>query len=304
MFSVRVCVSVREVCFQERLCCVCWLGCVFSACVCVCVWAACFWGRFVTGVRLAGIPSTLCLWGVSPTCLLSSSSCVCVSVCPFRDRCPQLHEQMVFAFSLPVCGLVTWVCELLCGFLVLASRDLRGVLSFQWCPAGPYFVWCFQGRRGHGVSPGKPPASRATRPVASVLSGGRVCGVSPCRLVPRWLGAGCGGRAGQGLWWALDPRPDLGINIPAAGGCVYSAPARGRRQPGRSRGRGVTRPQRRHFLLARQATASLPLPAPFRDGGVAATPHPGLPGPLVTLWTSSRGFPGSGGRRRGAGGRE
>lgn len=89
------------------------------------------------------------------------------------------------------------------------------------------------------MSPGKPPASRVTRLVASVLSGGCVCGVSPCWLVPRWLGAGCGRRAGQGLWWALDLRPDLSINIPAAGGCVYSAPARGRwRRPGRSWGWG------------------------------------------------------------------
>lgn len=48
-------------------------------------------------------------------------------------------------------------------------------------------------------------------------------------------------------------------------------------------GVGVTRPQHRHFLLARQATASMPLPAPFLDGIVAATPPPGLQGPPVTL---------------------
>lgn len=57
----------------------------------------------------------------------------------------------------------------------------------------------------------------------------------------------------------------------------------------------MTRPQHRHFLLARQAATSLPFPPPF---WVEVTPHSELPGatsePLT--WMSSLGFQGLGAR--------
>lgn len=81
-----------------------------------------------------------------------------------------------------------------------------------------------------------------------------------------WCHAGSGlavvGRAGQGLRWALDLRPALGINIPACQQRCLHGPSLGVAAARQVPGVGVTRPQHRHFLLARQATTSLPFPAP------------------------------------------
>lgn len=80
----------------------------------------------------------------------------------------------------------------------------------KWLRVWVHIVcWCFQGR-GTGYIHEAACVVSAQCLLASIPSAGCVCGASPCRLVPRWLGAGCGSRqsrAGQGLWWALDPRP-------------------------------------------------------------------------------------------------
>lgn len=57
----------------------------------------------------------------------------------------------------------------------------------------------------------------------------------------------------------------------------------------------MTRPQHRHFLLARQAATSLPFPPPFW----VVTPHSGLPGATsepLTWRMSPLGFQGLGAR--------
>lgn len=133
-----------------------------------------------------------------------------------------------------------------------------------WCRS----VFCagVPGGRGGTVSPVKPLASRATCLVASVLSGGCVCGASPCRLVPRWLRAGCGGQGRAGAVVGTGPVPGPRYKYPGLPAAVFT-----RASPGAAAARqvleaGVTRPQHRHFLLARQATASLSLPAPFLVG--------------------------------------
>lgn len=99
-------------------------------------------------------------------------------------------------------------------------------------------------------------------------------------------------RAGHGLWWALDLCPDLGINISGCRRLCLLGPSLGAAADRQVLGAGVTRPQHSHFLLARQATASLPLPTPFLGGGEVVTPHSGLPGttsePLT--WTSLLGL--------------
>lgn len=82
------------------------------------------------------------------------------------------------------------------------------------------------------------------------------------RPLAGWCHVGSGlavaGRAGQGLWWALDPRPDLSINILGCRRLCLLGPSPGAAAAGQVLGAGVTRPQHSHFLLARQAAASLP----------------------------------------------
>ena len=84
------------------------------------------------------------------------------------------------------------------------------------------------------------------------------------------------GRAGAVV--GTGPTPGPWYKYPSCRRLCLLGPSLGAAAAQQVLGAGVTRPQRRHFLLARQATASLPLPAPFLDGGVAVTPHPGLPG--------------------------
>lgn len=106
-----------------------------------------------------------------------------------------------------VCEQLQWVSILHCCW-VFRWR----VFTFMGQPrAGLQQLWVFQGR---GILvPRWLLASQATRLAASVPTGGWLC----LRPRPCWLAATllamARGRAGQGLWWALDPRLDLGINI-------------------------------------------------------------------------------------------
>lgn len=109
-------------------------------------------------------------------------------------------------------GLVA--CEHLCGSLFCLA--FQGILSSQWGVC-VHVHECFM-----LVFPG-----RGESCILSEAAG--ILGSEPSGLQAEWrlhlrcplagwchVGSGltAAGRAGQGLWWALDPRPALGINIP------------------------------------------------------------------------------------------
>lgn len=155
---------------------------------------------------------------------------------------------------------------------------------------GLHLCWCFQ---GWGASCVPSEAAGIPSDAASMLSAGCACGASPCRLVPRWLGAGRGGqgRAGAVVGTGPTPGPQYKyLGLPAA---VFTWPQPGGGSSRAGLGGGGD-----------QATAqSLPsgqtgrsLPAPFLGGGEVVTPNSGLPGATSEALTPTPplGFPGSG----------
>lgn len=148
------------------------------------------------------------------------------------------------------------------------------------------------------MSPVRLLASRVTSPVASVPSGGWLC------LRPRPLAGRChvgsglavAGRAGQGLWWALDPRPDRGINILSCRRLCLLGPSPGAVAARQVLGGGGDQATAQS-LPSGQTGHSLAAPShPLSGWGRGGDPHPGFPGATSEIQTHTfpLGFPGSG----------
>lgn len=205
------------------MCVLCFLLRLFS--VCVCNSSQCVCGQVASGLHCFLI--SVCGWYSEHVCVCGV--CLPHACCP-RGVCACPSPGLVFSacgvceqvglHSVPTCGLMTSVCEQLHGslFCTVALEFLvECVFTFMGRAACAGLHLCSGVSRagGHPVSPVKPLASQATRLAASVPTGGWLC-LRP-RPLAGWCHVGLGlavaGRAGQGLWWALDPRPDLGINI-------------------------------------------------------------------------------------------
>lgn len=207
----------------------------------------------------ASTGSAPCLWGVSSACLLSSSACVCVSV-SVQGPGPSA----LAAGGVCIRSVGWWLQCVSCrvGLYFAAGSGLLSLSGLAACPAGLHLCWCFQGGGGARCVP------REAAGIPSDTPSG-LCAEWRLRLrcVPLPAGAtlarGWLWRAGRaGAVVGTGPEPGPRYKYP---GCrrlclLGPSPGAGAVAAGQVLGAGVTRPQRRHFLLARQATASLPLP--------------------------------------------
>lgn len=152
------------------------------------------------------------LWGVSATCLLSSR-CVCMSISGtgVLSLCGVCEQ--VGLHSVPTCGLMTSVCEQLHGSLfctVALEFSVECVFTFMgscMCRAA-FVLWCLQGR-GASCVPSEAAGVPSNTP-GGLCADWRLAvsaAASPCWLVPRWLGAGCGGQGRAGAVVGTGPTP-------------------------------------------------------------------------------------------------
>lgn len=155
---------------------------------------------------------------------MCESSQLCVYV-HFGDWCSgplRVSVSRWCVFCVPTRGVVTSVCKWLCRFLFCIT--FKGILSSQQGVC--VFIVLFSGKGGI-VHPREAVGILGSAPSGLCAEWRPRLRHVPCRLVPRWLEAGCGGQGRAGAAVGTGPAPGLWYKYPGLPAAVFTRP-----QPG------------------------------------------------------------------------
>lgn len=201
------------------MCVLCFLLRLFS--VCVCNSSQCVCGQVASGLHCFVISvcgwysEHVCICGVKclPHACCPRGVCACPSGTGVLSLCGVCEQ--VGLHSVPTCGPeVTSVCETAAWVSILHccfGVSVECVFTFMgscMCRAVCALVSPGQGASCVPSEATWRPKQHAWRPLCR-LEAGCVCGRARRPASAVGPGLAVAGRAGQGLWWALDPRPDL-----------------------------------------------------------------------------------------------